>query len=214
MAALRLLYLIFAQLIGWLALLTRGQASKHAELLVRRHEVAAPAGRSPAHARPRPCWPDHAVLSRCPAAAHAASTCSDLHVGDAAALALLRWRHERGGGATGGHGRRKLHPASETSKAESRIAAPRSNVQDRGAGGRAGHHLRRSTEVTAMTGSLSQRQCCIWSVRGMLKRRNWSGIRSPRPAHRTRRLPIPGGPRPGLRCCSEVAQDGRRHPLH
>jgi putative transposase len=36
---LRLLYLILWQLLGWLALLARGQTSKNAELLVLRHEV-------------------------------------------------------------------------------------------------------------------------------------------------------------------------------
>jgi hypothetical protein len=38
--AFRLLYLVFCQLINWLAQLARGQASKNAEILVLRHEVA------------------------------------------------------------------------------------------------------------------------------------------------------------------------------
>jgi putative transposase len=38
--SLRLLYLIFSQLLGWLALLCRASASKDIELLVLRHEVA------------------------------------------------------------------------------------------------------------------------------------------------------------------------------
>jgi hypothetical protein len=36
----RLLYLIFVRLCGWLILLGRSSASKHAELLMLRHEVA------------------------------------------------------------------------------------------------------------------------------------------------------------------------------
>jgi hypothetical protein len=38
--SLRLLYLIFSQLLSWLMLLTRASSSKDVELLVLRHEVA------------------------------------------------------------------------------------------------------------------------------------------------------------------------------
>lgn len=37
---MRMLYLMFARLTGWLTLLGRSSASKDAELLVLRHEVA------------------------------------------------------------------------------------------------------------------------------------------------------------------------------
>jgi putative transposase len=58
--AFRLLCLIFCQLIAWLGLLNRSQTSKNAEILVLRHEVAV-LGRQ--IARPRPAWPDRAVLA-------------------------------------------------------------------------------------------------------------------------------------------------------
>jgi putative transposase len=57
---LRLLYLIFSRLLGWLMLLGRASSSKDIELLVLRHEVAVLRRTNP---RPRLDWADRALFA-------------------------------------------------------------------------------------------------------------------------------------------------------
>jgi putative transposase len=57
---MRLLYLIFRQLVAWLGLLSRSSRSKNAEILVLRHEVAVLRRQV---SRPRLSWADRAIFA-------------------------------------------------------------------------------------------------------------------------------------------------------
>jgi putative transposase len=58
--SVRLVYRLFGQVLSWLALFARSSASKDAEILALRHEVAVLRRSNP---RPRLSWPDRAILA-------------------------------------------------------------------------------------------------------------------------------------------------------
>src|SRR3954471_19089035 len=58
--ALRLIYQMFAKLLGWIVLRTRSDATKDIEILVLRHQLAVLQRRTP---RPRMSWTDRALLA-------------------------------------------------------------------------------------------------------------------------------------------------------
>jgi putative transposase len=57
---IRMLYLIFVRLTGWMAVLARSAASKDAELLVLRQELAVLRRQNP---KPKLDWADRAVIA-------------------------------------------------------------------------------------------------------------------------------------------------------
>jgi hypothetical protein len=92
--SLRLLYLIFDRLLGWLLLLGRTPASKDLELLVLRHEVAVLRRTNPT---PHLNWADRAVFAALdPAATRGAARSPPGHPGHGPAVAPPPGRQEVG----------------------------------------------------------------------------------------------------------------------
>ena len=60
LVALKLIYQMFAKLLGWIVLRTRSDATKEIEILVLRHQLAVLQRRTP---RPRMTWTDRALIA-------------------------------------------------------------------------------------------------------------------------------------------------------
>jgi hypothetical protein len=82
--SLRLLYMIFVRLCGWLVLPGRASASKDIELLVRRHEVAVLRRTKP---RPRLDWAGRAILAALTPSCRELCGCAGVHPGHRRAVA-------------------------------------------------------------------------------------------------------------------------------
>jgi len=58
--ALKLIYLMFAKLLGWMMLRIRSDTTMDIEILVLRHQLAVLQRQTP---RPRMCWADRAMIA-------------------------------------------------------------------------------------------------------------------------------------------------------
>jgi hypothetical protein len=89
----RLIYRFLAALLSWLALSARSSASKNAEILILRHEVAVLRRGNPG---PRTGWADRAARRAGPDLAQGAAGAPDHHPGNTAALAPAHGHQEVG----------------------------------------------------------------------------------------------------------------------
>jgi hypothetical protein len=70
---LRLAYLVVLRVFGWLALLTRSDRAKDAEILILRHQVAVLQRQA---GTPKLSWADRAICPRWPGSCQAATSAS------------------------------------------------------------------------------------------------------------------------------------------
>lgn len=82
--SVRLVYRIFVHVLSWLALFAWSAASKDAEILALRHEVAVLRRNNP---RPACPWPDRGPRRACPDASEDTPRPPDCHTGNIVALA-------------------------------------------------------------------------------------------------------------------------------
>jgi hypothetical protein len=165
--SLRLLYLIFQQVLGLVLLMARNSSTKDVELLVLRHEVAVLRRTNP---RPRLDWADRAVFAALSRRLPRALRCRRLVTPDT----ILRWatppraqkvdlpeptrpttdqRRRRGAGPTNGDGEPHLGIQEDPGRAAQTLATASAPRRFAGSSTSTGSHRHRSGTTTPAGGS-------------------------------------------------------------